>query len=165
MYLRWTTQRYQKRLVYEYQIKDTTPEEAEHVYNTVRLTLRLVTSTRVDGKPRQRTVAYLGSFNESKRYRDAQHDRLLASGVKVSDDGMTYELWGRARFWREMEWRLADLVEQEVITADQNATFTAQIAERIPQLTADERVIYDAEYAAGKAKLAAFERMFARYRK
>ncbi len=75
----------------------------------------LVESHRIDGKPRQQTVAYLGSIRE----------------------GLVNLVMRRGYFWRDVTQTLDGLGER--VSRDDRAKIEARIAERVPALTAAER--------------------------
>ncbi len=75
----------------------------------------LVESRRIDGKPRQQTVAYLGSIREGL---------------------VNFVMW-RGYFWRDITQTLDGLGER--VSRDDRVKIERNIAERVPALTAAER--------------------------
>ncbi len=75
----------------------------------------LVESHRIDGKPRQQTVAYLGSIRE----------------------GLVNFTTRRGYFWRDVTQTLDGLGER--VSRDYRAKIERSIAETVPALTAAER--------------------------
>jgi hypothetical protein len=75
----------------------------------------LVESTRVDGKPRQRHVAYLGSVHNVYREQTPYY---------------------RAKFWQHMRAKL-DSLHNRISSADRRK-IEAALAEKVPPLPADE---------------------------
>ncbi len=75
----------------------------------------LVESRRIDGKPRQQTVAYLGSIREG----------LVNLAIR------------RGYFWRDVTQILDGLGKR--VSRDDRAKIEGRIAERVPALTAAER--------------------------
>jgi hypothetical protein len=111
--------------------------------DTVTRSAALVQSVRVEGKPRQRIVAWLGSVNEG---------RLLRA--KGWEDEAP-----RRWFWRRARPRLADLVAQGVLTPEQEATFTVQLAAVVPPLTDAEERAADERRQAAMAQIAMLRAM------
>lgn len=74
----------------------------------------LVESKRVDGKPKQRHIAYLGSFKEHWR------------------DVVQY----RVQWWQDMSERLDRL--GNLITPDDRRRIEAALAKRMPPVTAED---------------------------
>ncbi len=77
--------------------------------------LVLVESRRIDGKPRQQTIAYLGSIRE----------------------GLINLATLRGFFWRDVMQTLDGLGER--VSRDDRAKIERSIAERVPALTPAER--------------------------
>lgn len=157
MYLKWATQRYlrkgpvrwpwswtQKRHAPQYFL----PEEHAATYSryTIRRTVRLVTCIRCDGKPRQWTVAYLGSINESLAHR---------RDGDTGDSNLWHDVTLRRRFWREVTKRLDALVTSGAISAEAREDFACEIHARIPKPTTEEEAAAQAVYAAGMEAVAA----------
>jgi len=84
--------------------------------DTTQLRAVLVESVRVDGKPTQRHVAYLGSITDS--------------GIEI--------LAQRCFFWVHVTERLDRLGNQ--ITVEDRQRIEAAVAEKVPRPTPDERV-------------------------
>ena len=93
-----------------------------YMRDTAHAYASLVENTRIDGKPKQRHVAYLGSVyveRNSQRAKDVHY---------------------RAWFWHHMRARLDGLGNQ--IGAD-GAKVEAQLAAKVPPVTADEVTAWD----------------------
>ena len=89
-------------------------EDGKRYYDTT-WTAVLVEGRRVNGKPRQKHIAYLGSFPES--------------ALSIPHQ--------RGYFWNHIREKLDRLGDR--ITADQRANIEGKIAERVPPLTAAEK--------------------------
>ena len=94
------------------------------------LTAVLVECRRVDGKPRQRTVAYLGGIRE----------KFIGQNV-----------WQHDRFWSRVNARLDELA----LDPATRANIEASIAARVPRVTDENRDRIDAEAARTRREIAA----------
>jgi hypothetical protein len=93
------------------------------------LAASLIESVRIDGKPRQRHVAYLAGISEK--------------GVE--------HVGRRLRFWREVDERLHDLSNR--LTAAERKRITAIVAARVPRPSEAEAVRCDREFAESIARI------------
>ena len=112
-------------------------------HGRVDRTLRayVVKSVRVNGKPRQKVVASLASIREFSLNcpwtSGEEHDRRNRAA--------------RASFWAQVEARLSqiELTEQDLQAVQ------ASLAQVVPQLTAEERALYEADEARSRRQAAA----------
>jgi hypothetical protein len=86
-----------------------------------RIKAILLESVRIDGKPRQRHIAFLGSIGKAVTNRK-EH---------------------RPHFWADIRQRLDHLGNR--ITADDRAKIEAALAKRVPPLTASEQAEWETE--------------------
>ena len=98
----------------------------------------VVRSERVDGKPRQRIVKYLGGIRESYVV-PAITDRLTRRKA----------LYARQRFWRSVPTALASLD----LPGHERDAIEAKIDARVPRLTAEEEAELAWTAAAARAML------------
>ncbi len=94
------------------------------------LTAVLVECRRVDGKPRQRTVAYLAGIRE----------RFVGKNA-----------WQHDRFWSRVDTRLDELA----LDPQTRATIEASIAARVPRVTDENQAQFAAEAAHARREIAA----------
>ncbi len=111
MFVRWQSR---KRTSHSSVFGPYWGEDGQRFYDTTWMAL-LVESRRVNGKPCQKHIAYLGSFPESALSIPHQRDY----------------------FWIHLREKLDRLGNR--ITADQRANIERKIAERVPPLTAAEK--------------------------
>ncbi len=90
----------------------------------------LVESRRVDGRPRQRTVRYLGGIIEKFIGKNARHHE---------------------RFWRKVDARLDELALDPVTRAN----IEASVAARVPRITNENQTVFAAEAARVRREIAA----------
>lgn len=93
----------------------------------------LVKSVRVNGKPRQKVVAFLASVREFAL------DCPWTSGEEKARRNRT----ARALFWEQVEARLTHVV----LTEKDRQHLVASLTQVVPQLTAEEQTTYEAEEA------------------
>jgi hypothetical protein len=122
MYIRWKRQR--RRDIKRYEWGAGTRIEEQWL-----LSASLVEARRVDGAPRQRTIAYLGSIRE----------------------GQMTEAGPASRFWSSVERKLDELV----LSDDQRATIESRLTDKVPrpsdEATAQYWAALDARINAVKA--------------
>jgi hypothetical protein len=111
MFIRWQS----------YRSKAQKPWDRERKDRSSRIKAILVESVRIDGKPRQRHIAFLGSIGK-----DVTHRKEF-----------------RPCFWADVRYRLDQLGKQ--VTADDRAKIEAALAKRVPPLTAREQADYETE--------------------
>jgi hypothetical protein len=87
-----------------------------------RLKAVLVESVRVDGKPRQRHIAFLGSF-------ELDDPRMIAGDSDNARFWRRMSANGKARFWRDVTARLDQLGNR--VGPEDRARLLASIAERV----------------------------------
>lgn len=111
MYVRWKKQKRSKKehgVYFDKSYPHPRPKEVE----AYLLTAYLVENTRIDGKPRQKILAYLGSIID----------------VKIANMG------ARNRFWENVKTHLKEVK----LDRDQKAAIVQKIAQRIPKVSDDE---------------------------
>jgi hypothetical protein len=117
MYVRWQKYRSQARGERQRQRKD----------ECARLKAVLVESVRVDGKPRQRHIAFLASLETGRdRRKDLAKD---AKDARYFEHCTRMELSGRARFWITVG-EVLDRLDNRIAPEDR-ARIEASIAERV----------------------------------
>lgn len=101
-------------------------------HRRVDLTLSayLVKSVRVDGKPRQKVVAFLAST------RQFQLDCPYTQGEAKAYRNRS----ARYQFWKQVNARLGELV----LTEEETQTVSAQLAQVVPPLSEEELRAYEA---------------------
>jgi hypothetical protein len=87
----------------------------------------LVESARVDGKPRQRHIAYLATYTNS------------LYSLKEGEHHDEHNVHRRAWFWHDIMQRLASLD----LSAEQRSHITTLVAKRLPKPTTAEITAYD----------------------
>jgi hypothetical protein len=92
----------------------------------------LVESVRVNGEPRQRHVAYLGSYDDDPRDFIPLHWR--------NGPDLHYRVW----WWHRMTTKLDAL--GNVIPADQRPRIEAALAKKVPKVSAAEITAFDQVY-------------------
>jgi hypothetical protein len=102
-----------------------------YMYPTADEYAVLVESVRVNGKPRQRHVAYLGSYH-------GEPDGILPHWRNGPD--LHYRVW----WWHRMTAKLDAL--GNVIPADQRPRIEAALAEKVPKVSAAEVTAFDLVY-------------------
>lgn len=105
----------------------------------------LVKSVRVNGKPRQKVIAFLASVREFAL------DCPWTSGEEKIRCNRT----ARALFWEQVEARLAQIALME----ENRQEVTASLTRVVPQLTAEEHAIYEAEEARRQVEFAVMLQM------
>jgi hypothetical protein len=102
----------------------------------VRWSAVLVQAVRIDGKPRQRNVAFLASITESA---------IAESGTRLS------ALLEHVQFWDRVDERLNRLGDRP--TSEERRRVEAAIARRVPRLSPEEYEarVAEAEGAVGEA--------------
>src|SRR5262245_53212758 len=140
--------------------------------NSILWSAELVESVRIDGKPRQRVAAYLGSIDEAKLDDVVARARFWRSVYRHISDYHPIELrhhheWGAptstARRNLDIIRETAnsfDVVYPRVLEPGERAKIEAKLAERVPLPSEDERRRYEAPTIAEResARLAAVER-------
>lgn len=150
MYVRWKVRSYRRKYPRGGKYRYATVEEYDqYARHTVNWMAYLVQSERHDGQPRQRTVAYLGCLNESRR-----RERNLKNpeaGNAEADQRERY--W----FWGGVQRRLDTLVAEGTISPDQRATIETQVQARVLPPSAEEWAKLEAERAAWDEYFAALK--------
>lgn len=91
----------------------------------------LVESVRVEGKPRQKHVAFVASYVQGETPQEIEYQRIT--------------------FWRDARQRLDQLGNR--ITAQDRSKVEAALGKRVPPTTAAEEVAYDRERKASVKRM------------